>query len=153
MDNNIKIKNTKEKVINIMVFGMFSYSLLVVSLFYYNFRIEASALVGIPFILVISNIFTNLISKSIKNEHYVEAFATLSFLFMVIHFIISAILFLSGFGLQTSQILMFITLALLVSLKSYLKIKEIFNDTLDCDLQEMADIEIGTNDENESKHI
>lgn len=153
MDNNIKIKNTKEKVINIMVFGMFSYSLLVVSLFYYNFRIEASALVGIPFILVISNIFTNLISKSIKNEHYVEAFATLSFLFMVIHFIISAILFLSGFGLQTSPILMFITLALLVSLKSYLKIKEIFNDTLDCDLQEMADIEIGTNDENESKHI
>lgn len=153
MDNNIKIKNTKEKVINIMVFGMFSYSLLVVSLFYYNFRIEASALVGIPFILVISNIFTNLISKSIKNEHYVEAFATLSFLFMVIHFIISAILFLSGFGLQTSPILMFITLALLVSLKSYLKIKEIFSDTLDLDLQEMADIEIGTNDENESKHI
>lgn len=153
MDNNIKIKNTKEKVINIMVFGMFSYSLLVVSLFYYNFRIEASALVGIPFILVISNIFTNLISKSIRNDHYVEAFSTLSFLFMVIHFIISAMMFLSGFGLQTSPILMFITLALLVSLKSYLKIKEIISDTLDCDLQEMADIEIGTNNENESKHI
>ncbi|MGI2134638.1 hypothetical protein [Shewanella baltica] len=153
MDNNIKIKNTKEKVINIMVFGMFSYSLLVVSLFYYNFRIEASALVGIPFILVISNIFTNLISKSIKNEHYIEAFATLSFLFMVIHFVISAMIFLSGFGLKTSPVLMFITLVLLVSLKAYLKIKEIFSDTLDLDLQEMADIEIGTNDENESKHI